>query len=365
MNNNTSEMKMRNSSFELLRLILMFMIIVHHSIVHGLGFSGLGSVQMSNITGIELLMATVINCVCICAVNCFVLISGYFGIQTNLKKFLTLFFAIVFYTLIFDTFFLITERMYKSALASLFIFSHSNYWFVKCYLYLMAFAPVLNMMFERLSRQYIYFIITIMLFISCYLGFFWGDKLNNTGYSLFQFIMIYCIGRILKLWDLHINRFKAILIYILPGILTGLTMYYFWSIGNKELALKMTYYNNPLIILSAIGLFLFFTSITINNKLINRLASSAFAIYLIQSSLWCWSFFYKYINALHSQFSFSNSFLGCVGWGGIYLIIIVLSILTIVFSIIIDQVQKPLNNYLVNISIKYFEKFEKNNIPKT
>ena len=46
MNNSTIEMgTTRNSNIELLRLILMFMIIIHHSIVHGLGFSGLGSVE--------------------------------------------------------------------------------------------------------------------------------------------------------------------------------------------------------------------------------------------------------------------------------------------------------------------------------
>ncbi len=32
----------RNSSFELMRMILMFMIVVHHGIVHGLGLSELG-----------------------------------------------------------------------------------------------------------------------------------------------------------------------------------------------------------------------------------------------------------------------------------------------------------------------------------
>lgn len=193
MNNSTIEMgTTRNSNIELLRLILMFMIIIHHSIVHGLGFSGLGSVEpmYKLLNNTELLITTIINCLCICAVNCFILISGYFGIRTNLRKFLTLTFTIIFYTLIFDSCFLMTEGKYRSALASLLIFSHSNYWFVKCYLYLMAFAPVLNMMFEKLSKQYIYFIITVMLFISCYLGFFWNNELNKTGYSFFQFIMI-------------------------------------------------------------------------------------------------------------------------------------------------------------------------------
>ena len=362
MNNSTIEMgTTRNSNIELLRLILMFMIIIHHSIVHGLGFSGLGSVEpmYKLLNNTELLITTIINCLCICAVNCFILISGYFGIRTNLRKFLTLTFTIIFYTLIFDSCFLMTEGKYRSALASLLIFSHSNYWFVKCYLYLMAFAPVLNMMFEKLSKQYIYFIITVMLFISCYLGFFWNNELNKTGYSFFQFIMIYCIGRSLKFYNLRITRFKTILLYTLPGILTGFAMYYFWSVGNKEAAIKMTYYNNPLIIISAIGLFLLFSTIRINSKLINRMALSTFAIYLVQSSLWCWSFFYKEINIGYSRSVTEATGIYTMGGGG--LIICALSIAVIMFSIIIDQIQKPLNNYFINICIRHFEKLKHNN----
>lgn len=83
----TTELK-RDSSIELLRLFLMLMIIIHHSIVHGMGLRGLvlENALPMHFTASEKPVATIINCFCICAVNCFVLISGYFSIKTTIKK---------------------------------------------------------------------------------------------------------------------------------------------------------------------------------------------------------------------------------------------------------------------------------------
>ena len=125
--------KERNSSFELLRLVLMTLIVIHHSIIHGLGFSGMGLNESASVILDSHLIpaALVIDCLCICSVNCFILISGYFSINLRLKKFLLLSVTLFIYTLIFNTGFLISERKWLTALASMFGFSHCKYWFVR------------------------------------------------------------------------------------------------------------------------------------------------------------------------------------------------------------------------------------------
>ncbi len=341
----------RNSSFELLRLILMLMIIIHHSIVFGMGLSGLG-LQFDgqfpmHFNHAEQPVATILNCLCICAVNCFILISGYFGIKPSLKKFLTLVVCIILYTLFFNTIFLAAEGNYRRAVSSLMIFSHTYYWFVTYYLYLMIFAPALNHIFERFNRNYLYIIMGTMLFISCYLGFIWGESTNTSGYTFFQFILMYCIGRYIKKYGISFSRNKAIALYAIPAILTGLTMYLLWMSGKNELAWRMTYYNNPLIIISSIGLFTFFSTIKLNNNLINRLASSTFAIYLVQSSLLCSDVYYPFINNLQTTSGY---------W--IWAIIIISSLVIIAFSILIDQIQKPINNLIVTYALKHLNKWK-------
>ena len=95
----------RKSSFELLRLILMVMIIVHHCIAHGLMLKELPDYPDAQIFihDSEMPVFIMLNSLCICAVNCFVLISGYFGIHTSWRKAFFLIFALLFYTLIFTT----------------------------------------------------------------------------------------------------------------------------------------------------------------------------------------------------------------------------------------------------------------------
>lgn len=109
-----SDIKERNSSFELLRLVLMTLIVVHHSIIHGLGFSGYGIVKPVILGSHLIPFALIIDCVCICAVNCFILISGYFSINLRLKKFLLLSVTLFVYSYIRHWIFNQREEMANS-----------------------------------------------------------------------------------------------------------------------------------------------------------------------------------------------------------------------------------------------------------
>ena len=339
--------KERNSSFELLRLVLMTLIVIHHSIIHGLGFSGMGLNESASVILDSHLIpaALVIDCLCICSVNCFILISGYFSINLRLKKFLLLSVTLFIYTLIFNTGFLISERKWLTALASMFVFSHCKYWFVRDYIYLMLFAPIINNLFTSLNKRLLHIFILTTIVISCYLGFVWNNDPNPTGYTLFQFIMIYCIGRYIKLYGVKLNRTKSFLLYILSAIATGLLMSIFWICDNQRLAMRTINYNNPLIILSAIGLFLFFRTFHFKSKFINKIAQSAFAIYLIQSSLWCWSFYYKDIWNSQSIFG-----------GSVLLLIIPFSILVVIPCLLFDQLMRPIINYSVAFIARFIDK---------
>ncbi len=300
---NNEFIKKRRSSIELLRILLMFMIIIHHSIVHGLGLMGLGhdGTLPMYFDDYEKPIATFVNCLCICAVNCFVLISGFFSIKTTIKKFISIVLTVLFYTFIGTSLIYLVQGNLRQAISSMMILSHQTYWFVNAYIYLMLFAPVLNSMFESFSKKYIQFIIIILIFISCYLGFIWNNPLNQDGYNLFQVIMMYCIGRYLAIYPFKISRIKSLIIYLSCSAFAGGLMYILWIRGFYTLSWHIVCYNNPLLILSAIGLFLFFNKINIHSNFVNVCAKSAFAIYLIQSSMICESLYYNYLNNLHPK----------------------------------------------------------------
>lgn len=196
----------RNSSIELLRLILMFMILVHHAIVHGLGLRDwdTGDISQILISGSTLTMATFINSLCICAVDCFVFISGYYGIKSVRSKSKTLIAILLFYTLFFNSVPDFVNGFIDGGLNSLMFLSHSRYWFVIDYLFLLLLAPLLNK-YDGMDQRYRTILIVGLTVITVYFGFIWSHAANSNGYTLFQFIYLYLLGRFLRVQRLILN----------------------------------------------------------------------------------------------------------------------------------------------------------------
>lgn len=330
----------RNSSIELLRLLLMFLIVLGHCIIHGLGLYGISPYSHGTINHIpdsQILFAMIIYCFCTYAVNCFILISGYFGINLSKKKFLSLLFALIFYSIFFNVLPEIIAGNLQNAILNALFLSHSPYWFIIDYLFLMVFAPLLNSSFKILTTRYCCILVIMMGIAPCYFGFLWSHPVNTNGYTLFQFIMIYCIGRLIRKTEFNIRKNKAIILFLVGCVTTGALMYIVYSSPLTNYTWRMSYYNNPLVIFNAIMLFYIFLNITIHSKFINSLASSALAIYLIQSSQWVSNIMYENIAIKSAKI------------GGIWLYINILSLAIIIFSLLFDKIRIYLSSRFINI----------------
>ena len=66
------ERAIRQSNFELLRIVAMLLIVAHHFLIA----TGRLDYRSGTLRGGEL-----VNSFCVVGVNCFILISGYFGIK--------------------------------------------------------------------------------------------------------------------------------------------------------------------------------------------------------------------------------------------------------------------------------------------
>ena len=191
----------RNSSFELLRLVLMLMIVVHHCLVHGLGLKGLDPSSNTQILINDSMMIPdmIMNAFCICAVNCFILISGFFGIKVTKDRVFTLIFTLIFYTILLNILPFLLIGNWKVALYNCLFLSQSPYWFVIDYLFLLAFAPLINLAFQTFSQRSLLRFVFALIIISCYFGYIWNHNVNTNGYTLIQFITLYSIGRIIRI----------------------------------------------------------------------------------------------------------------------------------------------------------------------
>lgn len=89
--------RQRNSTVEVLRFILMFFIIIWHSMVHGIGLTHIEKIPDFGFDYFPQLIICAITCIC---VDCFMFISGYYGIRFSWKGLLSIVFSCIFYSAI-------------------------------------------------------------------------------------------------------------------------------------------------------------------------------------------------------------------------------------------------------------------------
>lgn len=271
-------MKERESQFELLRILAMAMIVALH-------FNGVAVEKLLPITTrpfSEIWLAEVVEALSIVGVNVFVLISGYFGIRMSAKGVAKYVGQVMWYAVL-------------PAIAAICIFpqlcenenfvsrtvhglTNSTQWFILCYFILMAMSPAINAVAGRLSYRGQVWTAIALVIINCLFGWWYEMRFNDTGYTVYQLIMMYWIGGVIKS---TLQRYKQIpwrsiaigtyAISIVGVILMMHTMRYFKVIG----------YNNPVIMVESIALFIIFATMRFKSRAINWIASSAFAVYLV------------------------------------------------------------------------------------
>lgn len=199
----------------------------------------------------------------------------------------------------------------------------------------MILTPIINKGYDYLNKKQSIKLLICLLIINCYFGFIFGNKVNNNGYSLMQFILMYIIGRHIRKHGMKIHNKYSILIYIICSSILGIA---FWALTYyhfNELAWKLTYYNNPIVILCSICFFLPFLSLNINSKYVNYLSASALSIYLIQNTYIVSDLFYRF--TAYSYDLVNNIYLTII-------LLIFVSALICCISIFIDKILAPLQN---------------------
>ena len=72
--------------------------------------------------------------------------------------------------------------------------------------------------------------------------------------------------------------------YIIATLVLTITYSGAGGMGYSFISSRMCCYSNPIVIFSAILLFLYFAQLKLNNRLINWLGASSFAVYLLHCS---------------------------------------------------------------------------------
>ena len=296
-------MKERQSNIELLRIICMFMIIMHHFVVN-VWYPDMLNLHTPSSVGETIVLLS--HCLFFIGVNCFVLISGYFSIKTSLRGFLHLYGFYAFYALLIaltqyfgDTQYIqlsLSEKCFHIAVHSLMPWENNNFWFLNAYLGLFMVAPLLNVAITNITRSNYIRIIVLLTILNVVFGNILSiDLLNTWGFCVAQFIYLYMIGGYIRKYvtidSIRAHRWSNLSFYIasaaLWAMLVAIQVYQFPFIARFFKAFS---YNNVFVLTAAVGFFLFMLSFNIKSRTINWLASSCLAAYLLQGSIlpYCW-----------------------------------------------------------------------------
>lgn len=222
----------------------------------------------------------------ICAVDCFILISGYFGIKWKLKSFFNLVFQIFFYSIgiyLVAVVFGFVNWSLNDFLLRFLCLSKSSWGFVVSYVILYFCSPLLNVFAERHSAKSLFgYILVFILALNLF---------SFTASSAFTYAVVYLIGRLLRKVRIEESRIHASVLYwsitFLIFIIVYFVLFKMLHITNAEMVNKRPVgslgydYAAPLVILQAVALFAVFAKMKFSSKFINWCASSSFAIFLI------------------------------------------------------------------------------------
>lgn len=312
----------RNSSFELLRIILIIMILVEHG---NMWFIGGGYSSEA-----EHLAKCIVESMCIGSVNAFVLISGWFGIRSGLKKIGALVFMLVFCTIPLLIVTLLCGWVPISVLTSVdgvyeYVFGGNAYWFVVDYIGLLIISPVLNNGIKTVGKDKLRTLLLAAYALIVIYDFIFRAPILGTegGYSLIWFGFLYILARYMRIYGSRLMD-RYCLPILVAAVATQSILFYCGLIGMR--------YTNPLILTAAVCLILVFKKWDFYSRAINYAATGCLMAYLLHMQPVLVPYIRRFLIAEYTA---------CGYW--IYMLeILSLSAVVFLVAVILDKVQSAL-----------------------
>lgn len=335
--------KKRQLNYELLRIIAMLMIVSLHYLSKG---SLLGQPARADMTATGY-TAWLIEAFCIVAVNVYVLISGYFGVDARgsrgcgkkltvrevLRRPIKIWKQVFFYSMLFGCgalIFGVQQFDIYQFFSYCFPIVTEHYWFASSYVVLCLFMPFLNAGLSYLDQRETRFLLLGFLLVFSVSKTVIPMQLpwDNYGYDSLWFVVLYLTGAYLRRYQtcLHGKKWKAAVLYF--GSVAAVFFSFFFirmiylKTGSLEKRIQYGYtYNFFFCYTGAVGLFLLFAErkkeqrkarmcLERFRKPIELFSGAAFGVYLIHEHI---NIRYAWPKWLRCAAQADNSVLGFLG----------------------------------------------------
>lgn len=284
----------RNIGIELLRIVSMYMVLILHI------FNKTDLIFGAELLSAKYQIAWLLEIIAYCAVNCYVLISGYVGIEAKYKytNIIVLWIRVMFYsvgiTAITSVFFsaLVNKSLWiTSCLPTI----SNTYWFFTSYVGLFMLMPVINKAVNSMNKKQAKCVIIVLVTLFSVLQTIINNDIFgiNYGYSTLWFIIVYFIGASIKKFNLlskiktktFISIYCALIFstWLSNFVIENLTLHVLNEVKGKGMLVS---YTSPTILLIAIMMLLIFSNINIMKRyqsVILTFSSVTFSVYILHT----------------------------------------------------------------------------------
>lgn len=290
--------KTRMANFELLRCIAMMMVVGIHFIGKG-GF--LPDFTATSISA-QGYVATVLESFLIVCVNLYMMISGYFLVESkfSLKKALNIWMQVFFYSVGIGIIAYLAGYVPKEGWniymlgRLIFPISKNHYWFMTAYLYMYLFSPILAAGVKMLTKKQFQTVLGAILVAFCIVKSVVPLNLetDGQGYNMVWYLCVFLVAAYVRLYGIPFfkNKTRGFCVYLggVLGILmiTMVIRVICLRTGIRTVASNVAFhYNHFFVLLAAVGLFYAFLKIDIRPgkiaDFICRVSPYTLGVYLI------------------------------------------------------------------------------------
>ena len=218
-------MKKRMANIELLRIVSMMMVVMLH-------YLGKGNLlpATTGAMGLKGYVAWGMESLCIVAVNVYMLISGYFLVESGFKlhRVIELWCQVLFYTILVPLVLIALGILPASIfniyhiLQTILPVQMEHYWFITAYIIMYLLSPVLSVAAKNMSKEQLKgTIMGLLLFFAVSKSVLPVElTIDNKGYDGLWFICVYLVAAYMRLYGISFFTKKetgcrGLLVYLL------------------------------------------------------------------------------------------------------------------------------------------------------
>ena len=290
MNNNRN---VRQSNIELLRVLCMLGVVVLHFNNPVIG----GAIDKVAPASMHRLVLCVAESIAVCAVDLFVLITGYFLCTSSKSRSVVKPIKLLVQVIVFnEAWYLIESLIHHRPIDmkyGLFYYLFPASYFAILYVAVYLVSPLINRAFDGMQDANLDKVVALLVVLfsvepyavemiehktgMSFVGLsFISAYGNGDGYNIVNFILMYVIG----LWVRHredsikkVLSWIIFLIWIVDVAIIVWATQYDWNYALE--------YLSPFVVAQAVLLFVLFSRLSIQSRIINSLAKATFSVYLL------------------------------------------------------------------------------------